>query len=446
MTEQTVDVLMIGAGPANLALAIAIEESAALDVAQNTLVLEQHPDVKWQRNLLLPWARSQVSFLKDLVTLRNPQSRFSFLNYLRVQGQLDEFVNLSTFNPYRWQLSAYQQWVADELEHVRFQFNARTTHIAPRHAEDGSVQGWVAVLSDGSRINCRDLVIGIGRSARIPEVFDDLPVERVVHSTQYGGRMDQLPAEARPHRPVVIGGAQSAAEMFMALHQDVPGCEPTMILRSIGLQNYQTSKFVNELFFPSFVDEFYNMPAETRLQVLDEMHPTNYAALAPPFLDELYSMLFQQRMLGQQRSSVRPLTEVIAARMDGDEVVLDVRDRKSGNIEPLRCDMIFLGTGYDRKMPPLVCDVATQLGLPEVTVSRHYRMDLGAPGRGAIYLQGVNERTHGIADSLISVLAHRSQEITTDLLERRTDVAAPPAPRHLVVLDQASVRAVPVEV
>ncbi|MFI7482063.1 SidA/IucD/PvdA family monooxygenase [Kocuria sp. M1R5S2] len=446
MYEKTVDVLMIGAGPANLALAIAIEESAPLDVAQDTLMLEQHPDVKWQRNMLLPWARSQVSFVKDLVTLRNPQSRFSFLNYLRVQGQLDEFVNLSTFNPYRWQLSAYQQWVADELEHVRIQFNARATHVAPRHAEDGSVQGWVTVLSDGTRINSRDLVIGIGRAARIPEVFHGLPAERVVHSTQYGSRMKQLPADARPHRPVVIGGAQSAAEMFMALHQDVPGCEPTMILRSIGLQNYQTSKFVNELFFPSFVDEFYKMPAETRLQVLEEMNPTNYAALAPPFLDEIYSMLFQQRMLGQQRSFVRPLTEVIGARMDGDDVVLDVRDRKSGNVEPLRCDMVFLGTGYDQQMPPLVCDIVTRLGLSEVTVSRHYRMELGVSGRGAIYLQGVNERTHGIADSLISVLAHRSQEITTDLLERRTDLGALPAPHHPVVLDRAARRDLPVEV
>jgi L-ornithine N5-oxygenase len=36
-----------------------------------------------------------------------------------------------------------------------------------------------------------------------------------------------------------------------------------------------------------------------------------------------------------------------------------------------------------------------------------------------VYLQGVNEETHGIADSLISVLAHRSQDIVDDLLSRR---------------------------
>jgi L-ornithine N5-oxygenase len=415
---------MIGAGPANLALAIAIEESGALQMADSTLMLEQYPDVKWQRSLLLPWARSQVSFLKDLVTLRNPQSRFSFLNYLYEQGQLDEFVNLSTFNPYRWQLSAYQQWVADNLEHVRIRFNARTERIDPRYAEDGSINGWTATLSNGDTVNCRDLVIGIGRDAHIPEVFRDLPVDRVVHSSQYSARVAQLAPDQPLLRPVVIGGAQSAAEMFMALHQDIPDCEPTMVVRSIGLQDYQTSKFVNELFFPSFVDEFYDMTPETRMQVLDEMHVTNYAGLAPPFLDELYWMLYQQKMLGQQRSVMRHMTEVVGARMDHDKIVLDLRDRKTGKIEPLRCDMVFLGTGYDSRMPAMVRDLADRVGLADINVSRRYRVDLTDSAWSAIYLQGVNEQTHGIADSLISVLAHRSRDITEDLLDRRAVVEA----------------------
>ncbi|WP_367129130.1 lysine N(6)-hydroxylase/L-ornithine N(5)-oxygenase family protein [Saccharothrix sp. HUAS TT1] len=421
MTGQDVEVLMIGAGPSNLALAVAVEESGVRQLAENTLVLEQYPDVKWQRNLLLPWARSQVSFLKDLVTLRNPQSRFSFLNYLHQQGQLDDFVNLSTFNPYRWQLSAYQQWVADGLEQVRIRYNARTERIDPRYAEDGSVVGWTVTLADGDTITCRDLVVGTGRDAHVPEVFRDLPKERVVHSTQYSGRIAQLtPPADRPMRPVVIGGAQSAAEMFMALHQDFPDSEPTLVLRAIGLQNYQTSKFVNELFYPSFVDEFYTMLPEARSQVLDEMRLTNYAGLAPPFLEEIYSMLYQQKMLGRQRSSVRSLTEVVGARADGDEIVLDLRDRKSGKVEPLRCDAVFLGTGYDPRMPAMVGDLADRMGLTDVNVSRRYRVDLGDSAWGAIYLQGVNEQTHGIADSLISVLAHRSRDITEDLLDRRT--------------------------
>jgi lysine/ornithine N-monooxygenase len=39
-----------------------------LDLAANTLIVEQDTDVAWQRVALPPLAQSQVSFLKDLVT------------------------------------------------------------------------------------------------------------------------------------------------------------------------------------------------------------------------------------------------------------------------------------------------------------------------------------------------------------------------------------------
>ena len=39
-----------------------------LDLAASTLIVEQDTDAGWQRVMLLPFARSQVSFLKDLVT------------------------------------------------------------------------------------------------------------------------------------------------------------------------------------------------------------------------------------------------------------------------------------------------------------------------------------------------------------------------------------------
>ncbi|WP_405942831.1 lysine N(6)-hydroxylase/L-ornithine N(5)-oxygenase family protein [Streptomyces sp. NBC_00207] len=424
MTDREVGVLAIGAGPANLALAVAIEESGSAELADGTLLLEQSPDIKWQRDLLMPWARSQVSFLKDLVTLRNPSSRFTFLSFLHSQGRLDEFVNLGTFHPFRWEFSDYLQWVATSLERVQIRYDARAAQIDPVCEADGSVSGWQVRLTDGDTIRCRDLVVGGGRDPRVPDVFATLPGDRLIHSAQYRTRIAQIPKD-EPVRAVVVGGAQSAAEMFFALHENLPSSQVTMVVRSIGLQNYQTSKFVNELFFPSFVDEFYDSPPEVRAQLLDEMRFTNYAGLAPPFLDELYTMLYRQRAVGPQRSEVRAMTEVVGARTEGGEVVLDLRDRINGKIEPLRCDLVVLGTGFDARKPALVRDLAARVGLDQVTVSRNYRVDLGTSAWGAVYLQGVNEETHGIADSLISVLAHRSHDILTDLLTRRETATEP---------------------
>jgi L-ornithine N5-oxygenase len=422
VTDQEVDVLAVGAGPANLALAVAIEESGSPRLAERTLLLEQYPDIKWQRNLLLPWARSQVSFLKDLVTMRNPRSRFSFLNFLHETGRLDAFVNLATFNPFRAEISDYLQWVAKSLDHVGVRYGVRCERVTARRGTDGSTVGWTVALSDGSSLNCRDLVIGTGRDPHVPEAFRQLPDDKVIHSVQYCTRIATLPKD-QALRVVVVGGAQSAAEMFAALHEDLPRCQPTILVRSIGFQNYQTSKFVNELYFPSFVDEFFDSAAEPRRQILDEMRLTNYAGLAPPFVDELYTMLYRQRLRGERRSTVRALTEVTEACTDGDEVVLTVRDRKSGTVERLRCDVVVLGTGYDQRMPALVRRLQVQLGLEQLTVGRHYRVELDEPAWGGLYVQGVNEQTHGIADSLISVLAHRSQDIVTDMLARRSTAA-----------------------
>jgi L-ornithine N5-oxygenase len=70
-------------------------------------------------------------------------------------------------------------------------------------------------------------------------------------------------------------------------------------------------------------------------------------------------------------------------------------------------------------MPELITELAAAAGLDDVTVDRAYRLQLPGETDAACYLQGVNEATHGIADSLLSVLAARSAEIVADLLAHR---------------------------
>src|SRR5439155_1020642 len=121
MTHQDVELLAIGAGPSNLALAVALEELAPDDLARNSLLIDRADAVVWQQGLLLPWVTSQISFLKDLVTLRNPCSEFSFVNFLHATGRLDDFVNLGNLWPYRSEISEYLSWVASGLCMVRVQ-------------------------------------------------------------------------------------------------------------------------------------------------------------------------------------------------------------------------------------------------------------------------------------------------------------------------------------
>ncbi|CAM5728081.1 hypothetical protein SHIRM173S_03568 [Streptomyces hirsutus] len=58
MAHRTVELLAVGAGPANLALAVALEELAP-ELAGRTLVVEREENVVWQRGMLLPDALSR---------------------------------------------------------------------------------------------------------------------------------------------------------------------------------------------------------------------------------------------------------------------------------------------------------------------------------------------------------------------------------------------------
>ncbi|GAB2678912.1 lysine N(6)-hydroxylase/L-ornithine N(5)-oxygenase family protein [Saccharopolyspora gloriosae] len=411
--------LAVGAGPSNLALMVALEDAES-GLAEQTLMVEQHAEVQWQRGMLIPWAQSQVSFVKDLATPRNPRSRFTFLNYLHEQGRMDEFVNLGTFHPYRLEISNYFRWAASNLSRVRSRYNTRCETIAPIVGEDGTVTGWSARFGDGSTVTARDVVFGIGRDAHVPAVFRDLPESRLIHSTRFLDRVEEL-RDNGWRRPVVVGGAQSAAEMFASVQDYVPGSSPTIIMRSIGFDYYQTSSFTNELYYSSFVDEFHSAPPQQRERMNAEMRTTNYAGLAPYLLDSLYRDQYLQRLVGDERFRIVTTTDITSARVDGDEVVLTTFDRKTERKSEVRCDVVLLGTGFDQRPPGLVRSAVEGAGARDATVDRNYRVELGEDDRAGIYLHGLNEDTHGISDSLLSVLAQRATEISADMVKRRSN-------------------------
>jgi len=354
------------------------------------------------------------------VTLRNPRSEFSFVNYLHSVGRLNDFVNMASFLPFRLEISDYLQWVANSLTKVRVEYGRCCDRIEPLRSTGGEVTGWLVHLANGSTIGTTNLVIGIGREARIPEVFRDLPRERLVHSTEYSWRTADLDPDS-PHRIVVVGAAQSAAEMLWETHQRLPKAQCAMVIRSVGLEYYQTSKFTNELYFPSFTDEFYSAAPEVRQHVLHEMRQTNYAGVTPGMLDGLYRQMYLERLTGTQRLRMISMVDVTGARIEGEDVVLTLTNRMGRVTEELPCDLVLLGTGFEPAMPSIIRNLAAEVGVAEIAVSRAYRMLTPPAVTAGCYLQGTNEGSHGIADSLMSVLAIRAGEIVTDVLANRSE-------------------------
>src|SRR5947199_6240205 len=77
------DVICVGFGPANIALAIALEE---LWPKARVKFLEKAPRPYWQPARLLDGVDVQNDPVRDLVTPRNAGSRYTFINYLHDHG------------------------------------------------------------------------------------------------------------------------------------------------------------------------------------------------------------------------------------------------------------------------------------------------------------------------------------------------------------------------
>src|ERR1044071_9508045 len=113
------DVVGIGFGPSNLALAIALtEHNEQAETPVTAVFLERQQAFGWHRGLLLDDATMQVSFLKDLVTMRNPNSGYSFLSYLKDRDRLVDFINHKTLYPLRVEFHDYFEWAAAKVDDV----------------------------------------------------------------------------------------------------------------------------------------------------------------------------------------------------------------------------------------------------------------------------------------------------------------------------------------
>ena len=75
------DLIGIGFGPSNIALAITLDEKKQAGHHVESFFIEKQPSFAWHANMMLDNAHMQVSFLKDLATMRNPSSHFTFVNY-----------------------------------------------------------------------------------------------------------------------------------------------------------------------------------------------------------------------------------------------------------------------------------------------------------------------------------------------------------------------------
>ncbi|USX52601.1 lysine N(6)-hydroxylase/L-ornithine N(5)-oxygenase family protein [Lentzea sp. HUAS12] len=409
--EPVLDLAGVGFGPSNLALAIAVEEH---ELPVRARFFEKQPRFGWHRGMLLEDATMQVSFLKDLVTLRNPTSAFSFLCYLRDRGRLIDFVNHKNLFPLRKEFHDYFEWAAERVEH-HVSYGAEVSEV--RATGDG-----FEFTAGGQQVRTRNLVLATGLEANLPDGIE--PGERIWHNKDLLTRVDAL---EDPRQVVVVGAGQSAAEAVAFFHDRFPRAEVHGVFARYGYSPADDSSFANRIFDPAAVDDFYAAPEDVKSRLMGYHANTNYGVVDGDLIEELYRRVYREKVVGRQRLLLHNTSRLTEVTSDGKCVVESLAD---GGQLPIDADVIVYATGYRPANPAgLLGDLGRHCERDErgrLKVTRDYRLVTDDSVRGGIYLQGGTEHTHGITSSLLSNTAVRVGEILDSVLRRVAQQQAEP--------------------
>ena len=347
----TTDVLGIGFGPANMALAAALSELPSADTP-TAVFLDAAAGPQWHAGMLLPDASLQVSYVKDLVTLRNPCSQLSFLNFLAAHDRIQDFFNRGSSEPLRVEFAAYLQWAAQQLGDW-VHYSHRVTSVEPITAVNGT--GAEAVAGDGAGFDgseiigyivraetpdgprtyrARDVVLACGLQPCTPAEFGSH--ERLIHSADYLHRIGTLPIGAQGSRAsdsraqpgdaqgcdateaeravrtelVVIGGGQSAAEVCLDLRERFPAARVHLVHSRFGLIPSDATPYANRIFDHASVDRLYYAPAEVRDRLSAVHRNTNYSVVHENTIQALYDAQYADRWAGDERIVIHDASRI----------------------------------------------------------------------------------------------------------------------------------------
>jgi L-ornithine N5-monooxygenase len=417
------DVVGIGFGPAAISFACAVadaEEEHGCSPAGSVTFFEKASRPGWQPELLLPGTDINHHVFRDLVTPRNPRSRFSFAMYLKEKGRLHRFGVLGR-PASRLEWSDYVCWTAERLAPY-VHYDEPVVEILPG-LSDGALTHVDVVTSNGVT-RTRNLVVSSGVNPRIPALLQKHLGSHVFHTSEYLTRVGALRGASFPKRWLVIGSGQSASEATV----DLLGRGDEIVVRSLhrssGFKLTQLGHFPNLTFSPEQVDYFHSLDLDGRQRLFAEVKATNYSGIDPDESQKLFSVVYEGEIEGRESLKMVIYSEAKSVTKTPTGYTVTVRDIFSNKESTFEVDGIVLATGYDQpRIPPLFAPLVPWLSFNEdgaVTIDRDYRVKLAGDTGVNIFMNGLSERTHGISDGQsFSLMALRSERILNAIVALR---------------------------
>ncbi|MEU1087599.1 SidA/IucD/PvdA family monooxygenase [Streptomyces sp. NPDC005892] len=429
--DQPHDLVGIGIGPFNLSLAalaaLAHEgrRPRAPQAPLTTAFYEQRPAFHWHPGLLIDGATLQVPFIADLVTLADPTSPWTFLNYLRTRDRLYPFYFAERFHIQRAEYDAYCRWVTHQLPGLHFGHQVDAIRWNPERAlfevdftqldPDGEAEAL-------GRAHTRHIALGIGTEPHVPaplQPFADAEDIPVIHSGDYLGHREEL---LRAGHITVIGSGQSGAEIFLDLLRARPHGHEKLhwLARTPAFAPMEYSKLGLEHFTPDYTRYFHGLPEETRDHLVTrqwQLHKGIDTDTIAAIHDELYRRTLHG---GWPDATLTPGVRVrTAGRLAGNRLELHLEHTEQGTRTRHTTDAVVLATGYrERPLDTLLTALAPHIrrdtaGRPRVDL--HHRLELDPAITGNIYVQNAERHTHGVGAPDLGLAAHRSATILNHL-------------------------------
>ncbi|MCX4471965.1 lysine N(6)-hydroxylase/L-ornithine N(5)-oxygenase family protein [Micromonospora sp. NBC_01655] len=408
---STHDVIAVGLGPYNLGLACLTEPLTDLDC----LFLEARDSFDWHPGMLLETVRLQTPFLADLVTLADPTSPYSFLNWLKESGRLYPFYIRERFHPLRSEYNAYCRWAAAKLAGVRF--GHRVTAVTHDEADDlFTVRATVTATGETVTHRARHLVLGTGTPPHVPAACAGLGGD-VVHSSAY---LEHRAALREKNSVTVVGSGQSAAEIYHDLLGDIDtyGYRLNWVTRSPRFFPLEYTKLTLEMTSPDYVDYFHALPEPTRYRLEAEQKGL-FKGIDADLINDIYDLLYAKSVSGPVDTRLLTNTEVTSARHDpaAGGYTLGLRHVEQEGEFALATEGLVLATGYRHAVPDFLAPVRHLLRFDthgRFDVARDYSVDHA----GRVFLQNGGTHTHSVTSPDLGMGPYRNAVIIRELLGR----------------------------
>ncbi|MGN7230501.1 lysine N(6)-hydroxylase/L-ornithine N(5)-oxygenase family protein [Priestia megaterium] len=400
--RDILDVIGVGVGPFNLGLAALIDKTDC-----TYKCFEQKKEFNWHPGMLLEGTTLQVPFMADVVTMVDPKSPYTFLNYLHEHERLYQFYFFEKFHIPRNEYNHYCCWVASQLSGLEFNSTVKEVKMH----EDAKPFYEVTVEKEGKlhTYYSYHLVTGVGTQPVVPRDFQSVASDTFYHSAQYKMNREQT---LKAKSITVIGSGQSAAEIVYDLLQQQPQFDYKLnwYTRSKGFYPMEYSKLGLEHFSPDYTRYFYRLPQEKKESVLRNQ-ALLYKGISFETIGDIYDLIYERTIGGKEVPlTMRALTELAGVEKTNDTHLLTLHQYEQDSFEKEESEIVIMATGYHAKEPSFMEGLKEHLLFDEkgqLKINELYQVEMKKKG-APLFVQNRELHTHGVGAPDLGLGAYRN--------------------------------------